>query len=172
MGDFVQKDQVMIILGIDPGLSGGVAVLNDHAQLIEAIPMPVRAKTDTKMEMDGAALTKFIERHGTVIFMLVLERQRPMLAFRQSAQTGFSLGRSQGLVEGIVAALRIPLTLAEPQVWKKYYGLKGGKENKQLSRAKAAALYPTAPLDRKKDEGVAEAILIARWYVMKELIRT
>jgi len=163
----------MIILGIDPGLTGGIGVLNGHGQLLHAYPMPIKARNDTKNEVDAAGLTRILTSLGTVIEMVVLERQRPMPSLRfgkkaQSPQVGFSLGMSQGIVVGVAAALGLPLTYAEPQTWKKFYGLKGGRENKPLARARAIELYPGAPLSRVKDEGVAEALLIARWWLMKD----
>ncbi len=175
----------MIIVGIDPGLGGGIGVLNERAELKCAFPMPVMARNEDKDEVDAANLVRLLEGLGTVIHMVVLERQRPMPSFGfgdkcpvckrgktvQSPQTGFGVADGQGIVKGAVAALHLPLSYAEPQIWKRYYGLKGGREHKHLSRSKAIGLYPTAPLTRAKDEGVAEALLIAHWYVMKELIR-
>ena len=65
----------------------------------------------------------------------------------------------------------MPMRLVTPQTWKKVYGLKGGKENKDMSRQKASQLFPTyANLwARKKDDGRAEAVLLAHYGSTREM---
>ena len=60
----------------------------------------------------------------------------------------------------MVGARGLPLELVTPQAWKKRFGLNSDKEQ---ARSKAIELYPNASLDRKKDHGRTEAILIARF---------
>jgi crossover junction endodeoxyribonuclease RuvC len=57
------------------------------------------------------------------------------------------------------------MTLVVPQVWKKAYGIPGGRENKDMARQKASMLFPKyAHLwARKKDDGRAEAVLLAHY---------
>ena len=78
----------------------------------------------------------------------------------QGVASMFSLGQSYGIVLGVAAALGYPTHLVNPADWKKFFKL--GKE-KELSRALATRLYPGVALDRVKDHGRAEALLIARY---------
>jgi crossover junction endodeoxyribonuclease RuvC len=50
--------------------------------------------------------------------------------------------------------------LVRPRAWKKDMGLTADKDE---SLSMARELWPDAPLARKKDNGRAEALLIAEW---------
>lgn len=153
-----------MILAIDPGLSGGVGVVTDHGGYVAAYPMPTKMKSATKRELDAAGLCEIMKKHVSFdrsTCTIVLERQRPFPG--QGVSSMFSLGDSVGVIRGICASQELTLVYAEPQTWKKWYRL---KKDKEQSRGLAIDLYPMAPLSRKKDEGVAEALLIARWYAM------
>jgi crossover junction endodeoxyribonuclease RuvC len=67
----------------------------------------------------------------------------------QGVSSMFSFGTSYGIVQGVLAALGIPVVLVRPVVWKSRAGLKGA--NKDLARTLAQRLYPGADLSRKKD---------------------
>lgn len=127
--------------------------------------MPVKAKSETKREVDAAALASMFKSGAGAL--IVMERQHAFPG--QGVSSVFSLGDSSGVVRGVCAALGLALEYVEPSVWKKYYGLWGKgktKDAKELARSKAINLYPMAPLSRKKDEGLAESLLIARWYAL------
>ena len=85
----------------------------------------------------------------------------------QGVASMFSLGMSYWGMAGVVAALGWPLTLVEPEAWKRYFKL--GKD-KEEARALAQRLYPEVDLHRKKDHNKAEALLIARYGQMKEMM--
>jgi crossover junction endodeoxyribonuclease RuvC len=74
----------------------------------------------------------------------------------------FSFGHAAGIIEGVVVALGIPITLVPPAAWKKALGLTG--KDKDAARARAIQLYPGIPdLDLKgKGQALADAILIGR----------
>jgi len=80
----------------------------------------------------------------------------------QGVTSVFSLGRSLGVVEGSLTALRIKTTLMTPQTWIKAMGVVGGKDG---SRARAMELFPDhlALFKRVKDDGRSDASLIALW---------
>ena len=73
----------------------------------------------------------------------------------------FSFGHSAGVIEGVLAALGISYELVTPQTWKKAYKLTG--KPKDAARALAQRFYPSAPLAGKKDSGLADALLLARY---------
>jgi crossover junction endodeoxyribonuclease RuvC len=153
-----------MIIAVDPGLSGGIGVLTRNGGYIAAYPMPVKQKSAEKREMDASGILDLLAKHVSEKPIIVLERQRPFP--KQSVTSAFSLGDSTGVIRGICAALGLAMERIEPQQWKRYYKLPGGAKGKAQSRGRAIDLFPMAPLQLAKDEGVAEALLIARWYAM------
>lgn len=105
----------MIIVGIDPGLDGGIACFDTDEQLIKASPMPT---------LSGAKGKRNISLHGV---KALLEEAKPSLVIMEqvSARPGqgvtsvFTFGYGLGLVEGIIFALGIPLRYVAPQTWQK-----------------------------------------------------
>jgi len=153
----------MLIIGIDPGITGAIAAL-DHTGLLSVDDIPTMAcgkgGRRRKHQVNAAGLSALLMervdgRSNEVL--VVLERVNSMPG--QGVAGVFSLGDTFGSIRGVVAALGLPLELVTPQTWKKHFRLPSDKE---LARAKAIELYPGAPLGRVKDHGRAEAILIAR----------
>src|SRR4051812_36399712 len=74
----------------------------------------------------------------------------------------FGLGKSAGLIEGVLTGMAIPLSLVRPQVWQRHHGQRG---DKGASRATAMRLWPGAAgrFLRVKDDGRAEAALVGAW---------
>lgn len=145
-----------IIIGIDPGISGAVAVLTSDGTLIAHTAMPIYQPGKAK-RVNPAALTAFLQPYTHA--HAVLEQVGAMPG--QGVSSMFSFGHSAGVIEGVLAALGISYELVTPQKWKKCYQLNG--KPKDASRALAQRLYPDAPLSRKKDHALADAILIARY---------
>lgn len=162
----------MRIVGIDPGVSGAIAMLIDGT-LSGVVDMPTVARTvgkSAKQEVNGAALAKLLRAFEPEF--AYLERVNAMPAVvsgaggkvakrGMGAASAFNFGESFGRIRGVLEALEIPYELVTPQKWKKAAGLVGAQ--KDASRARAQMLYPTAKLERKKDVGRAEALLIARF---------
>ena len=150
----------MKILGIDPGIHGGCAVVvvipGSAPQLLDAIDIPVTG-LGAKERVDVSALRAWIltcaPSHA------VIERAQAMP--KQGASSGFKYGRATGALEAVITCCEVPLTIIEPTAWKKIHGLRGGE--KEASRQRALQLFPGAHalLARKKDHGRAEAALIA-----------
>ena len=149
----------MKIVGIDPGFSGALAVL-DGGEVVAVEDLPVQYVKNTSGKLRGeyveSRLVQLIDLHR--ISHVFLEKQGSMPD--QSAQSTFSTGFGFGLIRGVLSALRIPYELVHPVTWKKAM-LEGLGRNKSHSLAKARALFPTADLGRRKDAGRAEALLIA-----------
>jgi crossover junction endodeoxyribonuclease RuvC len=76
----------------------------------------------------------------------------------------FNFGRSAGIIEGVVAALRMPHTYVTPAAWTKAVGRAAGKD---ASRMRAMELFPAKAdlFKRAKDDGRADAALIAYYYI-------
>lgn len=158
----------MIVLGIDPGLTGGLALIEsgERPRVIKAIDIPITG-SDAKQRIDVTAVIRFMKgaSHGFI------ERAQAMPD--QGASSGFIYGRAVGALEACVIGMGIPLTVIESSAWKKTHGLikpsgmdgkAWGKVVKENSRQRALQLFPEAHemLARKMDHGRAEAILIAR----------
>jgi crossover junction endodeoxyribonuclease RuvC len=150
----------MKILGIDPGIRGGLAivVINDGAapQFIDAIDVPV-AGVGAKERVDVLAIRTWIQTHHPD--HAVIERAQAMP--KQGSSSGFKYGRAVGAIEATLACCEIPMTVIEPTAWKKFHGLRGS--DKEAGRQRALQLFPSAHalLARKKDHGRGEAALIA-----------
>lgn len=157
-----------LIAGIDPGLGGAIALLCvEDGSYFSVIDMPVMAagpNATVKRRVNATAIAHHLSllnvspKLGCKIVHAVIERvsSRPS----EGVCSVFSFGHSAGIVEGVVAALQIPYELITPPEWKKWYGLSSDKEQ---SRTRAIQLYPSAPLELRKHEGRAEAILLTRY---------
>ena len=152
------------IIGIDPGISGAVAILQSRQQpfVIEWMRMPT-IKIGKASRVDSAALREFLANYD--VGHAYLEHVHSMPG--NGAAAMFSFGHACGAVEGLLAALHIPYTLVSPQAWKKRAGLIG--TDKDAARSRAIQLWPTWRELAKKGEGqaFADAALIARYGVGK-----
>jgi crossover junction endodeoxyribonuclease RuvC len=150
----------MKVVGIDPGIRGGLALveLNDGAmpELVVAIDIPVTG-VGPKERVDALAIRTWVMTHQPQ--HAFIERAQAMP--KQGASSGFKYGRATGAIEAVIACCEIPLTIVEPAQWKRHYQLRGG--DKEAGRQRALMLFPSAHalLARKKDHGRADASLIA-----------
>lgn len=157
-----------LTIGIDPGASGAIAVLADGAY-VDVIDAPTigRGKSERR-EVNAAALAMYlrerITEHPGAHVHGVVEAVGSMP--RQGLASTFRFGQAFGTVLGVLGALRIPVVLVVPQKWKRHYALSG--QGKEASRALAVGRFPDAPLARKRDDGRAEALLIAHWGYRQE----
>lgn len=146
-------ERCFCILGVDPGASGAISFYYPEApELITVEDMPV---------VDGSTdVTTLAQRIAMMTPDVAFVEQVGSMPGQGVAST-FKFGASYGAALGIIAALKIPLHLVRPQKWKKHFGLSSDKER---SRALGLRLWPSTDLfARKKDEGRAEAALIARY---------
>ena len=145
-------------LGIDPGLSGALAIvetINGLPTLVDAIDMPATG-TGAKARVDIIAAAQWIAKHAPS--MAYVERGQAFPG--QGASSGFSYGRAVGSIEAAVTLCQIPMTLVEASVWKRRLHLPG--KDKEAARQRAMQLWPSqhALLALKKWHGRAEAALI------------
>ena len=151
----------MIILGIDPGLSGALAFLNVEDGILDIVDMPtvsITRNNKTKNEVSAPMLASVIRARQ--VDSAIIEKVGAMRG--QGTSSMFSFGRSVGMVEGVLAGLMIPVDYVTPQRWQKSIGVRDGKDG---SREIAARLFPAyaAMFMRKKDNGRSDAALIAYW---------
>lgn len=145
-------------IGIDPGLSGALALLCDKLVIVE--DMPVRVE-DGKRKLHHYQLAALLARwmSSYPIGRVTVERVHAMPG--QGVTSSFNFGYAYGSVVQACALLQV--AFVHPATWKAIYGLRGGRENKSLSRDKASELFPefAALWARAKDDGRAEAVLLA-----------
>lgn len=151
--------KVTYYLGIDPGLGGAVGVLDEDGQFVCVHDMPTCAATTGRRQLDAGGLASILKQY---IGHVTVERvhARP----GEGATGAFSFGHSFGGIVGVLEALGIPYELANPQTWKHVMAIPRGA-TKEASIAAARRLLPTAcdHLTRKKDDGRAEALLLAEF---------
>lgn len=152
----------MIVMAIDPGLSGAIAVFIDDV-LSAVIDTPTHELTrngKTKRQISASGLAAIFRDYKPD--HVVVEKVSAMPG--QGVTSMFSFGRSFGLIEGILAAFEIPATYVMPSIWTKGIGRGLGKD---ASRARACELYPLhqKSFARVKDDGRADAVLIGAWYL-------
>jgi len=149
----------MVIVGIDVGVDGAIAALDDKLNYLSCWDMPTMALSATKRQVNPAAVARIFQTNGIKSAIVYVERVGAFPG--QGVTSMFNFGVSCGIVQGVLAALGIPMVLITPQTWKKRAGL--SKKPKDMARTLAQQLYPRAELGRKKDIGRADALLIARF---------
>lgn len=167
----------MTIIAIDPGVSGAVAVLRhgrdpsvrDIPTIQQRVGKNNRTRISAPLLAEQMRLIDDSVEVTEVDPIVIIERLQAMPATRNQGRgivAEFGKGYAFGLVEGVVAACKFSYELVMPAVWKRAMGLTGDKEQ---SRAMALRLFPTlaGELARKKDEGRAEALLIAEYWRRK-----
>lgn len=153
----------MIVIGVDPGLTGAIAVM--HGTRLEHIAdMPTCsagiASRPKSRQIDAYALAQILRIHGADCDCVAVERVSAMPG--QGVSGMFSLGHSAGVIAGVCGALGLRIRYVAPQQWKRGFGLIGA--DKKGSVAKAIELFRCPELlSRVRDHGRADAMLIAAW---------
>jgi len=145
-----------LILGADPGKRGALALVDLDGHLIDVIDMP-----DATGSALGAHIRDFIEDHGPHHVQAAwVEKVGSMPG--QGHMNVFTFGAGYGALLGALGALRIPVELRTPNVWKKAMRCSADKGS---SRQAATQLWPdhARSFARVKDDGRAEACLIAEY---------
>lgn len=157
---------MQVYIGIDPGLSGGIAVVGEDGTPVDIMVMPT-VPLKSKRGLDLPRILSVLKAWKNNTTMILLEKQQVMPA--QGAVSGFTIGLGYGVLIGMVTALQIPHDEVAPASWKKAMGIIVGKDTadrKALSVAKARALFPLVDLvatsrSTKYHDGMAEALLLA-----------
>lgn len=156
----------MILVGVDPGFSGAIALLEPVSWSLSVHDMPVLPGPKGKTELDLRGLAERLHppRNGRSI--AVLERVSAMP--NQGIASAFRFGAGFGAIQMALAAHGYEMHLPPPSQWKKHFGLSSDKDT---SRLLAMQRFPEAGhfFQRKKDDGRAEAALLALWAYEKIL---
>ena len=156
----------MLIIGIDPGISGSICFL-DNGKILEVIEMHVMTDgKKNKKQVNGSQVynevTKRIKQFEKNQIRVVIEQVSAMPG--QGVTSMFNFGQSFGILKGICTAMQLPMYFVRPAKWKKYFNLLNSE--KDASRTRAIEIFPyfSSQLSRKKDSNKADAILIASFY--------
>ena len=154
----------MIIIGIDPGITGAISVL-ENKKIIDVYDTPTMIDgKKNKKQVNGSQVTNIIKEriNNDKEVVVVVEQVNAMPG--QGVTSMFNFGQSFGVIKGICSALSLPIYFVRPNKWKKHFNLIN--TNKDASRTKVIQIYPqiSSKLSRKKDSNKADAILIARYF--------
>ncbi len=156
----------MLIIGIDPGISGAICFF-DNGKILDVIEMPTMNEgKKNKRQVNGAQIyneiSKRIDKTHNDDVRVVVEQVSAMPG--QGVTSMFNFGQSFGIVKGICSAMQLSLYFVRPAKWKKYFNLINSE--KDASRTRAIEIFPyfSSQLSKKKDSNKADAILIASFY--------
>ena len=156
----------MLIIGIDPGISGSICFFED-GKIIDVIEMPTMTEgKKNKRQVNGAQIyneiLKRVSKAQRFNVRVVIEQVSAMPG--QGVTSMFNFGQSFGILKGICSAMQLSMFFVRPAKWKKYFNLINSE--KDASRTKAIEIFPyfSSQLSKKKDSNKADAILIASFY--------
>ena len=156
----------MLVIGIDPGLSGSICFLQD-GKIIDVVEMPTMTEgKKNKRQVNGSQVYNEISKRIDTVenqdIRVIIEQVSAMPG--QGVTSMFNFGQSYGILKGICSAMQLSMHFVRPAKWKKYFNLINSE--KDASRAKAIEIFPyfSSQLSKKKDSNKADAILIASFY--------
>ena len=156
----------MLIIGIDPGISGSICFLQ-NGKILEVIEMPTMTEgKKNKKQVNGSQIyneiCKIINNIEKQDIRIVIEQVSAMPG--QGVTSMFNFGQSFGILKGISSAMQLPVYFVRPAKWKKYFNLINSE--KDASRTRAIEIFPyfSSQLSKKKDSNKADAILIASFH--------
>jgi len=156
----------MLIIGIDPGISGSICFFED-GRILDVVEMPTMTEgKKNKKQVNGSQIyneiSNRIKQRDKKEIKVVIEQVSAMPG--QGVTSMFNFGQSYGILKGICSAMQLPMYFVRPAKWKKYFNLINSE--KDASRTKAIEIFPyfSPQLSRKKDSNKADAILIASFY--------
>ena len=155
-----------VILGIDPGLNGGLAIINNKKKLVATISMPL----NTEKHLDVKSVMKFLAGHN--IENAFIESNS---AFPGQGVVGmFNFGRITGQIEGVIETLAINLNSIRPKKWQEisHFAISNRLPPKERSLFAAKKLFPGYDFGDKSakpnlvahtrpHDGIIDAALIA-----------
>ena len=156
----------MLIIGIDPGLSGSICFFEDGV-IKDVVEMPTMIEgKKNKKQVNGSQIyneiSERIKKIEKTNIKVVIEQVSAMPG--QGVTSMFNFGQSFGILKGICSAMQLSVYYVRPAKWKKYFNLINSE--KDASRTRAIEIFPyfSTQLSKKKDSNKADAILIASFF--------
>ncbi|MBO2925382.1 hypothetical protein J5H75_27315 [Pseudomonas asiatica] len=154
------------ILGIDPGLSGGLSIIDEHFNLVACYPMPTIQVDGGKRRVDPRPVFDFIAQHEPDLAVVELVGARP----KQGVVSMFSFGDSFGVVRAIAECLCPEVRYARPQEWRGYQSL-SGLSKEQLAEIAFEVFHADQIYKKPRGgksavrDGISDSLLIAKYGV-------
>lgn len=161
------KPSNKVVVGIDPGVSGAIAVITKarHVLYLERMPWhPVGQGKHPRKEVSAAELFGVLKRWEEHEPILILEW--PQVLPKWGAQTGHSLGFAKATVKTLGVVLGYRILTPSPQIWKKAMAVPTSSTmagRKAAARSIVSDLYPGVVLPSDRNENLAEALLLAEY---------
>ena len=156
----------MLIIGIDPGISGSICFFEDGI-IKDVLEMPTMTEgKKNKKQVNGSQIFNEIsfriKTYEKKNIKVVIEQVSAMPG--QGVTSMFNFGQSFGILKGICSAMQLPIYFVRPAKWKKYFNLINSE--KDASRTRAIEIFPyfSSNLSKKKDSNKADAILLASYF--------
>jgi crossover junction endodeoxyribonuclease RuvC len=150
-----------LVIGCDPGSTGAFALVTVDGDLLDVLDAPILEDgTKGRKTLNGPLLASMLARWHAREMFCEFVGARPS----DGAVQAFAFGKTVGVIQGVCAALSLPISFITPQVWKRTHSIPPGKDGaKDLARSKAIALWPAKAdlFARKLDHNRAESALIA-----------
>jgi hypothetical protein len=166
------------VLGIDPGLDGALAVLDLHQggrilHLTTVTPTPtldITVRKKKRRDYDVPGMWHLVEEAAypanVTVAMVGLEHQGPRP--KEGVVSSYRTGHGYGLWRALVVAAQLPMTIVQPVVWRREFGLL--RAGKQASIKAAVEGFPEYPSSLTRHHGAADAILIAAFVARRRVV--
>ena len=156
----------MLIIGIDPGISGSICFFQDGV-IKDVVEMPTMIEgKKNKKQVNGSQIfneiSEKVKNMDKKNIKVVIEHVTAMPG--QGVTSMFNFGQSFGILKGICSAMQLSVYFVRPAKWKKYFNLINSE--KDASRTRAIEIFPyySSNLSKKKDSNKADAILLASFF--------
>lgn len=126
------------LIGIDPGLSGALAVLDLKGSLLDTFSMPtytLKRSGDEKKMIDEVGVFKILRDHAPEAVWI----EDVWSSSQMGVVSAFSFGEGKGILKGACAGIGVKPRYVPPAVWKAVMGVSA---NKKTSKARALQLFP------------------------------
>lgn len=148
------------VLGVDPGFQGALAIYDpDGGGIISCIDMPLqKLGKDERKLIDATAMADWVGLYAPGVRVALVEDVCAHPGQNVSAMFRFGFGA--GIIQGILAAHKVPIRMLTPVVWKTVLNL-GHDKAKSIALAKKLFPNDVSLFAKPKDDGRAEAALLA-----------
>ena len=155
----------MLIIGIDPGISGSMCFFED-GKILDVVEMPIMTEgKKNKKQVNGSQIyneiIKRIKQKDKKDIRVIIEQVSAMPG--QGVTSMFNFGQSFGILKGMCSAMQLPMYFVRPAKWKRYFNLINSE--KDASRTKAIEIFPyfSSNLAKKKKPNKKLSIFISNY---------
>jgi hypothetical protein len=149
----------MYFIGIDPGVAGGIAVVDYYGHPIETHKMP-ETERDLLDVLEGYGAGRLVEGSSRAVLEKVNAGVFGARKFgqRMGVSSAFTFGQGIGRLTMALTASRIPFDQIAPATWQALLQCKTGGD-KNISKRRAQQLFPSL----KVTHAIADALLLAEY---------